>query len=176
MLPHGRLQGGARRVYFDTVMRDNGRLSKQDPCSPGVGDIIAPLPAWHLREARSSRSSPPCRPTLECTFPHSLRPVRACPVPPSNCRSLTSASHCRSPTHLRPLARRRSASKISTAPTSLSPHCTTPTATMADADMEANIDLLLSFGADQLDRNEARQLLAVWPKQPATCLRLATKP
>ncbi|CAN9338054.1 unnamed protein product [Alternaria alternata] len=31
---------------------------------------------------------------------------------------------------------------------------------MADADIEANIDLLLSFGADQLDRNEARQLLA----------------
>jgi hypothetical protein len=47
---------------------------------------------------------------------------------------------------------------------------------MADADIEANIDLLLSFGADQLDRNEARQLLAVWPKQLAICLRLATKP
>ncbi|KAG9196032.1 hypothetical protein G6011_01153 [Alternaria panax] len=31
---------------------------------------------------------------------------------------------------------------------------------MADADIESNIDLLLSFGADQLDRNEARQLLA----------------
>ncbi|KAL6160318.1 hypothetical protein ACJBU6_01660 [Exserohilum turcicum] len=31
---------------------------------------------------------------------------------------------------------------------------------MDGADIEANIDLLISFGADQLDRNEARQLLA----------------
>ncbi|XP_014550761.1 hypothetical protein COCVIDRAFT_114639 [Bipolaris victoriae FI3] len=31
---------------------------------------------------------------------------------------------------------------------------------MEAADVEANIDLLLSFGADQLDRTEARQLLA----------------
>lgn len=47
---------------------------------------------------------------------------------------------------------------------------------MSEADIESNIDLLLSFGADQLDRHEARQLLAVWPKQRAICLRLATKP
>jgi hypothetical protein len=32
---------------------------------------------------------------------------------------------------------------------------------MEGADVEANIDLLLSFGADQLDRSEARQLLTV---------------
>ena len=130
----------------------------------------------HLREARSSRSSPPCRPTHECTFPLYKRPVRACQTSLGDRHSLNPASRPRSSTHSRPLARRRSTSKITTAPTSLSPRYTTPTATMADADIEANIDLLLSFGADQLDRNEARQLLAVWPKQLAICLRLATKP
>jgi len=86
--------------------------------------------------------------------------VRACQTSLGDRHSLTPASRPRSSTHSRPLARRRSTSKITTAPTSLSPRYTTPTATMADADIEANIDLLLSFGADQLDRNEARQLLA----------------
>lgn len=39
---------------------------------------------------------------------------------------------------------------------------------MDGADIEANIDLLISFGADQLDRNEARQLLAVRKAPRAT--------
>jgi hypothetical protein len=46
---------------------------------------------------------------------------------------------------------------------------------MSEAQIEDNIDLLLNFGADQLDRQEARQLLAVGPKQHAIYLRLATK-
>lgn len=41
---------------------------------------------------------------------------------------------------------------------------------MDGTDVESNVDLLLSFGADQLDRSEARQLLLV---RMASC---ASKP
>jgi len=126
-----------------------------------------------LREARSSRSSPPCSLTYERDCPLYTRPIHACLLHLAAAVCLSWHLRCRS--HL------TCAGVLAARPhqrSQLRQHCyhharyTRSATAMSDAQLEENIDLLFNFGVEQLDRQEARQLLAVCPNSPQSVCAL----